>query len=228
MITQLRSKTSPLRTATPIKKIAFMGHSYCSAIGTQVSTRFPADADAIIHTGLAILKPDQFALPSQLAANYVPASTYDPTRFPPATYGAPGYLVASSKPGRQASFYSHPVINFDPAKYDRDSVTEATITTGETLTQNIYNSTAYINPVFVLTGQQDAVFCGLGSRDLGPAHCGSEGGGGRGSVKAFYPAVAEGKFAYDAQPNAGHCLQIHCTAPAGFAKAHAFLAQQGL
>lgn len=222
LITLLRSSTK-LSIPTGWKKIIWVGHSFGSILGTQVSTKHPAAVDAYIQSGIAIPTPDENALPGQLQNGYVQASTYDPVRFPPATY-TPGYLVTSNKEGRRNTFYSRPILDFSLTLYDRDFEKKDTLTLGEALTQNLYNSTSYSNPVFVLTGKQDAVFCGNGSRLLGTPDCTEE----LPAMKLFYPAVPASKFEYYAQPNAGHCHQIHYTAAAGFAKAHAFLARLGL
>lgn len=53
--------------------------------------------------------------------------------------------------------------------YDRDFEKNDILSLGDALTQNIYNSTSYTNPVYLLTGKQDAVFCGKGSRLFGYA-----------------------------------------------------------
>ena len=217
----LRS-SAKLSIPTSWKKIVWVGHSFGSIVGTQISTNHPAAIDAYIQTGFAIPTPDENALPGELADVYVQASVYDPRSFPPGPY-VPGYLVSSSKEGRRNTFYSNPIIDFSPALYDRDFKKKDILTLGEALTQNIYNCTSYTNPVYVLTGKQDAVFCGNGSRLLGTPDCKEE----LPATKIYYPAVPASKFDYYAQPNAGHCHQLHYTAAAGFAKAHAFLAKMG-
>ena len=221
LINLLRSSTK-LSIPTGWKKIIWVGHSYGSILGTQVSTKHPDAVDAFVQTGIAIPTPDENALPGELQDGYVQASTYDPVRFPPAVY-TPGYLVTSSKVGRQNTFYSNPLSDYSLALLNRDFEKKDTLALGEALTQDIYNSTTYAKPVFVVTGKQDAVFCGNGSRLLGTPDCTQE----LPATKLFYPAVPASKFEYYAQPNAGHCHQMHYTAAAGFAKAHAFLAKMG-
>lgn len=82
----------------------------------------------------------------------------------------------------------------------------------------IFNSTTYAGPVYVLTGQNDALFCGNGSRLLGTPDCGSGATSQLAALKVFYPAVPASKFDYYAQPSSGHTLQQHYTAASGFAK----------
>ena len=70
----------------------------------------------------------------------------------------------------------------------------------------------------MLTGQNDALFCGNGSRVLGTPDCGSGATSQLAALKVFYPAVPASKFDYYAQPSSGHSLQQHYTAASGFAK----------
>ncbi|KAI4268599.1 MAG: hypothetical protein L6R38_007800 [Xanthoria sp. 2 TBL-2021] len=187
----------------------------------------PEDIDAIIHTGFAIPTPDQQALPGQLANVYLQASTYDPVRFPPSTY-VPGYLVATSKEGRRSTFYSAPE-DFSAPLYDKDFDLKDTLSLGEAITQQpLAPSLTYDKPTFVLTGRQDAVFCGNGSRELGIPDCGSGPKSQLAAVKVLYPAVPDTKFDTYTQENAGHCNQMHYSAQDGFLRAHQFLAAQGL
>ena len=141
---------------------------------------------------------------------------------------AKGYLVASSKAGRQATFYSRPLLDFLPLAYDRDFATQQTITLGEILTEKIVTAQTYAKPVYVATGKQDAVFCGNGSRELGEPDCGQGQSSQVAAMKDFFPSVPANKFGYFAQPNAGHSHQLHYTAPAAFVKINSFLQQQGL
>ena len=190
LITLLRS-SAKLSIPTAWKKIIWIGHSFGSILGTRLSTDHPNTIDAFVQTGFAIPTPDENALPGELADGYVQASTYDRVRFPPGPY-SPGYLVSSSKEGRRNTFYSNPVSDFSSTLYDRDFEKKDTLTLGEALTQTVYNSTSYTSPVYVLTGKQDAVFCGNGSRLLGTPDCTQE----LPATKLFYPAVPASKFDY--------------------------------
>ena len=130
-----------------------------------------------------------------------------------------GYLITNNKKARADSFYSRPEVDFSPFHYDLDFDTQGTIAMGEALTTvKIYNSTNYTSPVYILTGQYDALFCGNGSRTLGAPDCGSGATSQLAAVKNFYPAVPASNFDYYAQPNSGHCLQQHYGAVRGFAK----------
>ena len=182
------SATLPGSIPNQWSKVVWVGHSYGSVIGTQISANFPAaDVAAYIQTGIAVPKEGQNALPGQLGGLYVPASTYDPVRFPPTTY-APGYVVSSSKVGRENSFYSIPGGDFSTAKFDQDFKTQEPAALGEILTSNVYTSASYNRPVFVLAGRADAVFCGNGSRALGTPDCGEGPNSQLAAIKTLYPA----------------------------------------
>lgn len=130
-----------------------------------------------------------------------------------------GYLTTSNKKGRADSFYSRPEVDFSSVHYNLDFDTRGTIAIGEALTTvKIYNSTSYTSPVYILTGQQDALFCGNGSRTIGTPDCGSGATSQLAAVKMFYPAVPASNFDYYAQPDSGHSLQQHYCAVKGFAK----------
>ncbi|KAL8798738.1 MAG: hypothetical protein Q9182_006425 [Xanthomendoza sp. 2 TL-2023] len=227
IIQQVRGGNQIPRPGLGERKIILVGHSFGAILGTRITADHPDDLDAIIHTGLAIPTQDQQALPGQLANVYLQASTYDPIRFPPGPYG-PGYLVATSKEGRRNTFYAAPS-SFSPSLYDRDFSLKDTLALGEAITQQpLPPSLKYDKPTFVLTGRQDAVFCGNGSRELGTPDCGSGPRSQLATVKLLYPAVPDNKFDTYTQENAGHCHQMHYSAPDGFASAHRFLAAQGL
>ena len=228
LIQQLRSQSQRRTTTIPDNwdKIIWVGHSFGSSIGTYVSAKYPEDADAFVQTGVAVSRPNQSSpLFAEYIATYIPAAKFDPDRFPPKEY-SPGYVVSSKKEPRQNLFYTRPVIDFDPAKFDKDFATQEPTALGESLLTQAYNlSTTYDKPVFVTDGQNDSVFCS--SNNSVVADCGSGPDSQIAAMKSFYPAVPASKFEIFSQPNAGHCLQIHRSAPLGFAKAQAFLTEQG-
>ncbi|KAI4150668.1 MAG: hypothetical protein L6R39_002209 [Caloplaca ligustica] len=226
VIRQIRGGEQTALSALGKLKIVFVGHSYGAILGTRISADHPDDVDAIIHTGFAIPTANQNALPGELADVYLQASTYDPARFPPSVF-VPGFLIATSKEGRRSTFYSAPE-DFSAALYDKDFKLKDTLALGEAITQQPLISNTYDKPTFVLTGRQDAVFCGNGSRELGIPDCGSGPTSQLAAVKLLYPAVPEGKFDTFTQEHAGHCNQIHFSAQEGFKRAHDFLAAQGL
>ena len=229
LISQLRRRTTSGSIGMPTgwQKISWVGHSYGSILAAQVAAKYPNDLDALILTGIAKRRPELNDIPGLLENDFVQASEYDPQRFPPAVY-SPGYLVTSSKRGRRNTFYSRPIVDFSPRLYDQDFDLKQTITLGEIATEQIPVASSFAKPVYVITGQQDAAFCGNGSRELGNPDCGSGATSALGAMKNFFPAVPSKDFDYFAQANAGHSHQIHYTAPAGFAKVIEFLSRRGL
>ena len=225
LVQQLRGPASQQNPLSGQSKIVWVGHSYGSILGTQLSAKYPNDIDAFIQTGLAIPLPNESASNGQLACEFVQAGSYDPTEFPPSTY-IPGYVVSSSKQGREEAYYAQPS-DFSATIYSSDFQDQKSMTLGEALTQTLGNSTAYSNPVLVYTGQQDAMFCGNGTRAIGEPDCGP-GGSQIAAVKSIYPAVPVNNFESFAQPNAGHCSHMHYTARESFVKVSDFLEKHGL
>ena len=162
-LVQILRSSAKLSISTSWKKTVWVGHPFSSIAGTQISTNHPAAIDAYIQTGFAIPTPDENAHPGELTHGYVQASVYDPRRFPPDPY-IPGYLVSSSTEGSRNTFYSNPITDFSPALYDRDFEKKDILTLGEALTQNIYNSISYTNPVYILTGNKTLSFAGTDLR----------------------------------------------------------------
>ena len=226
LIQKLRGH-DPLPAKVPNKwsRIVYVGHSYGSTLGTYISAKYPDDADAFLLTGAAVSKPNQVnstSLPYVLTS-YTSAPTYDPVRFPPSQI-APGYYVIANQTARRDVFYSPNTGLFSPALYERDIAIQETQTIGEVFSVYFVISQTYNKPVFVTTGQSDAVFCDSSS---GIADCGSGPDNQLEAVEGFYPKVPRSKFATFRQPRAGHCLQQFYTTAIGFVKAQAFLVEQG-
>ncbi|KAL9042818.1 MAG: hypothetical protein Q9214_003677 [Letrouitia sp. 1 TL-2023] len=224
---QLRGR-SPRSSEAPNywEKIIWVGHSYGSITGTSVSAKYPEDADIFVQSGIAVPDANQLVSLAPLLATYAPAAEFDPARFPASAYPA-GYVTFSVKKARREYVYTRPLIDFDPVKVDKEFATEGTTTWGEALGQGFTNSTRYDKPVFVMTGQEDAVFCANSSGGSSVADCGSGPESRTAAMKIFYPAVPTENFEAYLQPNAGHAHQIHYSAPIGFAKVQAFLNRHG-
>ncbi|KAL8857690.1 MAG: hypothetical protein Q9178_005725 [Gyalolechia marmorata] len=209
------------------RKIIYVGHSFGSVLGTRISAEHPEDIDAIIHTGVAMPTREQQSLRGTTANIYLQASSYDPIRFPSSTY-VPGYLVATSEDGRRNASYSAPE-DFSASLYELDFQLKDTLALGETIVQQPFApSLTFDKPTFVLTGRQDAVFCGNGSREFGTPDCGSGPNSQLAAVKVLYPAVPDNNFDTYTQERAGHCNQLHYSAQDGFLSVHKFLAAHGL
>lgn len=229
LITQLRNGASKSSIAIPTgwQRILWFGHSYGSILGNHLAAAYPNDVDAMVLTGIAKRRPELNDVPGLLENDFVQASEYDPQRFAPSVY-SPGYLVTSSKRGRRNTFYSRPFVDFDPDIYDKDFDLKQTITLGEIATEELMVAPSFSKPLYIVTGRQDAAFCGNGSRELGEPDCGSGARSALAAMKDFFPAVSSRDFDYYTQPNAGHSHQLHRTAPVGFAKVIEFLLRHGL
>ena len=64
----------------------------------------------------------------------------------------------------------------------------------------------YTGPVFVVTGQQDALFCGNGNRHTSIPDCGSGSNSQISAVKTLYPAASN--FDYFAQQDSGMIIMF--------------------
>ena len=223
LITQLRGGSRlPIPTNWP--KILWIGHSMGSMIGASIAVKDPTAIDGLVLTGIAQRRPTQNEV-GIFGNNWVQANTYDRRRFPLPAYSR-GYYVTSSKAGRQSTFYSGPS-DFFSFIYDLDFNDKDAVAIGEILTEGILVAQGYKNPLYITTGDQDAVFCGTGSRALGVPNCGSGRLSQVAALKDFFPAVPAAKFGSYVQRNAGHALQMHYTALEGFNNLKIFLDQQG-
>lgn len=106
--------------------------------------------------------------------------------------------------------------DFDPAIYDDDFAGEGTTSLGEQLCVAEYllkTPTNYSRPLFISTGDQDAIFCSdFGGRDQGPVRCNGTGPDSEiGKTRAWFPKVPEKDFVKYLQPDAGHCHLLHKT-----------------
>ncbi|KXJ90495.1 Alpha/Beta hydrolase protein [Microdochium bolleyi] len=210
---------APQSQVAPFDRLIWVGHSFGSIVGNQLALKYPRDVDAYVLMGIAKPGKDDFALYGQWEMGFQSASDYDASRFP---YDKT-YYVTSSKAGRMATFYSDPKApDFDTAVYDADFATMGTITAGEALTQGL-NVTDFAGPVFVITGQEDATFCGNGKREPVLPDCLSGADSKIGAMREYYPRA--GLFDFFAQPDAGHCHGTHYTAKQGFDATHDFLAK---
>ena len=211
--------------STAWQNIIYVGHSFGSSIGTTISAKYPDDVDALILTAVGVGRSSQSQLLSEYFATHRPAAEADPEQF--AGLDA-DYVIPTGKKERQNIFYTpRSGTDFDPTKYSKDFVTRQTTTFGESLGIIFNISTTFNKPVGIFTGQRDAVTCSLENPE-DPPDCGQGSDDSVAAFKQYYPAVPDNKFTSYQQPDAGHSLQIHRTAPFGFMHAHKFLARQGL
>jgi pimeloyl-ACP methyl ester carboxylesterase len=209
---------------TNFDKIIYVGHSYGSLIANALSEKYPNDADSLVLTGFS--KQLLVACPGVLLTGlFLPADILLPSRFGNLD---PGYTAGSSKSGREALFYSVPGRDFDPQIFEVDYQTQGTLSLGETITALISVDEApnYTGNVFVMTGQQDIIFCGLGTPLLGPGNCGQGESSLPAQTRSLYPNVSV--YGFHIPSNTGHDINNHYSAQKSFEAAHDWLASIGL
>lgn len=204
----------------PFKKFIYVGHSYGSLIGNGLAIQHPDDVDAYILTGFS----------QQVAQGMVGASTLP--MFAPAALVAPGkygsldysYLQATNKTGTQIIFYRGKYSN---RILDYDFENRGTVTLGEAITGALgqFPAPSFKGAVFVLNGNEDAIFCQDSIEHGLAGFAGNCSNGFSSSVGLSYPAAR--KFDFYNTANTGHCLNTHDTAQESFQQAHKFLAGAG-
>lgn len=173
-----------LAFAPKASKVIFVGHSLASVTGNGIATHYPADFDAMVLTGysnalveaglgllLTILEPAQLQNSAKFGS------------FPP------GYLAFGSQQGKRASYYAQDG-SFSAPLEAYDFAHEDTITIGQIYSAftGLEKANDYKGDVFVLTGQNDAFFCGpTGTRELGPQDCGKGDDSIPAKSKSFFP-----------------------------------------
>lgn len=158
-----------------------------------------------------------------LTAGLLPAQLVQPSKSLPL-----GYLQATSEPGIEyLLFYGPPEVNYDPAFVHQDFLNRGTLTLGEAASSALIpTANRYTGSVFVMTGQQDVVFCGsFGFQGGGPGNCGSGAYSILAQTQTLYPRASN--YSWYAVPNSGHCWEHQYSAQGGFEVAHNWLAGRG-
>jgi pimeloyl-ACP methyl ester carboxylesterase len=124
-----------------------------------------------------------------------------------------GYVATSQEAQREAAFYAG---HYDHSIPQVDYAYEDTVTDGEIagLGLLLQPSVGFCNPVLIVTGVDDAIFC---TASLASCRTVLD------NSRQFFPNSTN--FQYAAIPDTGHCLTLHYSAPATFARVHLFLDQ---
>ncbi|MCJ1310978.1 hypothetical protein MMC25_004647 [Agyrium rufum] len=213
MIYALREATLEGRK---FKHLTGVGHSAGSTIMQGVTTKYPADYDAIILSGTST----SFASINAATAGFaLELARLDPSgRFSqlPNGYFSQGAVVQAV----QFSFWRYP--NFDPKILQLQFETRQTNTLGELLTLGsiIAPSTGYTGPVDVVNGLNDFVFCG--------GDCTYPTSQAQAVIDLFYPAASKTGSQTYLQPDSGHVLAQHYNAADGYNHMIKFLQQNGI
>ena len=186
-----------------------------SFIPAVVNANYPNDVDATILTGF-----------SHQWLNVVPGFIATALLLP--APGLPiGYLHATSESG--TAFLLQYAPYYDTAFFHQDFANRGTITVGEGVSGALGITAApqYAKPVFVITGQQDTVFCGSTGLQLsGPGNCGSGPSGVLAQTKSLY-SNRKANYTYYALNDAGHCWEHGNFAQQGFYESHKWMYEQG-
>lgn len=202
-------------------KIIYAGHSYGSLLANDLVVKYPTDVDALILT--AYSSSFLLSVPgAALNAILLPAAVVEPIRF---LGFALGYLDFSNRVGFDYLFFSPG--NYDAAVESFNYANRGTVAAGEIATAALtIQQTAYTGPVYMVSGQHDAIFCNpLTLQSSNNVNCGDSNGGFLADTKSLYPRASS--FDVFAVPNAGHCWQLHFSAAAAFGTVHDWIAGKG-
>ncbi|KAK3363186.1 Alpha/Beta hydrolase protein [Lasiosphaeria hispida] len=206
LITAVRTDSPKNALDRGFNKIAYVGHSFGSMIGTSIALNHPGDATALVLTGYSTTIDFRVIQSIHLE----PAAAHSPARFPGV---APGYVVFASESERESAFYGGA---YDPDVAQHDFAYEDVLTAGEFAAQAVLFQPAvgYTGNVLAVTGADDIIFCPLG----GVASCETIL---RETGDAFYPNASS--FEVYAPADTGHDLTLHYSVPTTLAKVHQFL-----
>jgi pimeloyl-ACP methyl ester carboxylesterase len=205
-------------------EVLYVGHSYGSLIGNVHSKTYPSDIDAYVFTGYTD-KIKASLTTVVTTGGFAPAAVVLPNRFGGL---AVSYVAASSGTGTYKLFFTN---NSDPALRDLNYVTRGTATLGEYVSGFFSEdiARAYTGPVYVLTGENDSIFCSPDALGLGTAtghgECGTGPSSIVGQTQSQYPNVVD--FEYDIPAGIGHCNILHYGAQEQFKAVHDWLSGQG-
>jgi pimeloyl-ACP methyl ester carboxylesterase len=214
----MKLRSGQLSFAPKAEKVVFVGHSLGAVVGNGVATKYPADFDSMIMTGYSntLLQ----AVPGLLLTAAIPAQIQNPARFGSLP---PGYLAFGSPVGKVNSYYAAEG-SYSPDLAAYDFAHQDTLTVGQIITafSGLQRADQYKGDVLVLTGANDAFFCGpTGTRTLGPQSCGVGADSIPAKSKSFFPSA---NFDYYLAPNTSHATTLHYSTPDSLKRAHDFLA----
>ncbi|KAF8970842.1 Alpha/Beta hydrolase protein [Flammula alnicola] len=190
-------------------RVIGIGHSFGSIQLIGIVAKYEGLLDAIVLTGFS---PFPGGLNTAIASfGLTIASQQNPGRFASLSNS---YLTIATISNDQLNFFDFPF--FDPRVLQIASDTKATATLGEFLSQSASVAINYTNPVIVVTGAHDFIFCG--------GNCYQSINGSTNLIepsKDLFPAVQN--FEYFIPANVGHGINLHYGAPEVFSKIQAWI-----
>lgn len=218
LIALIRANKAKLPRA--FNKIIYVGHSFGSLIGHLMNVNHPNAVEASLLTGFSKTLINE--LPGLVTSfNLLPADTvlsqFSNLRV--------GYLTPDNEQGAIWTFFQG---SYDPAFAEYVYSIRQTITIGEILSAlPIAQATAHTNPVFVISGELDNIFCNPTGTQLTVASCGGAGGI-LDQTRTVYPlADLQGNYYWEGLADMGHCWQQHSNAIQGYADSHNWMAARG-
>ncbi|PPR03475.1 hypothetical protein CVT26_007881 [Gymnopilus dilepis] len=182
-------------TKNVFRTIIGIGHSFGSLQLAGIATRYPDLLNATVLTGFT---PYTGGLNTASAAfGLTIAAQVDRTRFGALSNS---YLATGTISNDQAPFLLYPF--FDSGVLRLASQTKQTATIGEFLTLGASPATNYTNPVLVVAGDKDFIFCG--------GDCYQSFAGFDNLVEAaqiLFPSTS--RFNFSIPANTGHAINLH-------------------
>ncbi|KAH8879489.1 hypothetical protein GQ53DRAFT_849576 [Thozetella sp. PMI_491] len=188
------------------QKLAYVGHSYGSEIGTLLAGRYPDDLNALVITGFTV------ALGSAARGFMLRSAANVADRFAGLSLG---YLTFQNTTYRDSLMYGG---SYDHALAELDGSHEDMCTVGEIVTagDGFTPAIGFKKPVLAVTGASDSLFCDLSSN---PDFTSCEEI--LAATQVLFPNATT--YQYYAPPSTGHTLTLHYTAQDTFQKVHEFL-----
>lgn len=249
MTRMLRSGTFPA-VATKFDKIIHVGHSFGAAQSYALTAMYPDISDGLVLTGFSM--NGSFVGFFGAGGNFVQANLNQPMRFgsnatatafttfsqyygltdlftsvnvantPTALDYVNGYLTSANVNSQIYLFLSPGNSHYDPLIAYYGEQTKQPVTIGELLTLGSLPATSpFKGPVAVFTGQYDLPYCGGDCLATGGALASVPA-----SISNNFPNASS--FTAYIQPNAGHGLNFHYNATAGYSWIQNWMAKHGL
>ncbi|TQS35336.1 hypothetical protein Golomagni_04246 [Golovinomyces magnicellulatus] len=192
-------------------------------IGNLHAVKYPNTVDSYVLTGFTQkIRPS--LVPTLTTGVFLPAAIAYPQRW---NGQASTYFASSDEQGGNKLFFVNETS--DPAFRSYNFALRGTVTVGEFI--SAYSSTQvaplYRGRVFVLTGQNDSIFCSPG--ELGEGTIAGKGDCGTGmsnlaaTTRQLYPAASV--YDYSTPANTGHCNILHKNAQEQFTVVHNWLSR---
>ncbi|KAJ2916917.1 hypothetical protein MD484_g3486, partial [Candolleomyces efflorescens] len=194
-------------------RVIGIGHSYGSVQLVGVAGKYGNLLDATILTGFST--SDQFVLPAIATFGWEIASLNNPKRFGGLQSS---YITPHDISNIQQNFFRFG--NYDPAILQAAEDTKWTATLGELLTQGASPAFNYTNPVLVVTGDKDYIFCG--------GNCYQKTADGSNLIegsKVLFPNVSN--FSTIIPAEVGHGINFQLNAADTYARINGWVAQLG-